>query len=288
MSKQTYNIGILYIATGRYITLWKEFYKSAELHFLRDCRKHYFIFTDSPKIYASDMESVHIFRQEKLGWPYDTLMRFDIFLKAEKQLQQMDYLYFFNANMQFIAPIERKDFFLGRSGQELLGVIHPGFWDKSPHEFTYDRNPNSRACMALDEGERYYMGSLNGGSSQAFLELIHELASRTHEDLKDEVIALWHDESHLNRYFWEHRERVCFVSKEYATPEEWVGGFVKKILYEYFLRRRGVKIVLRNKANPLYGGHKWMRGETDTRAKYSVRDRLYLLGRKVVNTLGLK
>ena len=40
------NIGILYIATGRYITFWEEFFKSAEKYFITEATKHYFVFTD--------------------------------------------------------------------------------------------------------------------------------------------------------------------------------------------------------------------------------------------------
>ena len=41
------NIAILYIATGRYITFWNDFFKSAEKYFITQATKHYFVFTDS-------------------------------------------------------------------------------------------------------------------------------------------------------------------------------------------------------------------------------------------------
>ena len=36
------NIGILYIATGRYITFWEDFFKSAEKYFIAEATKHLF------------------------------------------------------------------------------------------------------------------------------------------------------------------------------------------------------------------------------------------------------
>ena len=82
------NIAILYIATGRYITFWNDFFKSAEKYFITEATKHYFVFTDSQNpIEGEDTKRVERIYQQKLGWPYDTLMRFEIFLKAENELQ---------------------------------------------------------------------------------------------------------------------------------------------------------------------------------------------------------
>ena len=92
---------------------------------LQKLPNNYFVFTDSQNpIEGEDTERVKRIYQQKLGWPYDTLMRFEIFLKAENELQQMDYIFFFNANMKFIAPVD-KNFLPIEKG--LLGVKHPMF-----------------------------------------------------------------------------------------------------------------------------------------------------------------
>ena len=133
------NIGILYIATGRYITFWEDFFKSAEKYFITEATKHYFVFTDTQNsIEGEDTKRVKRIYQQKLGWPYDTLMRFEIFLKAEKELEQMDYIFFFNANMKFIETVDTSFLPIDKN---LLGVKHPGFYMKKRHSFTYDTNP---------------------------------------------------------------------------------------------------------------------------------------------------
>ena len=135
------NIGILYIATGRYITFWEDFFKSAEKYFITSSTKYYFVFTDTQTpILGEDTGRVTRIYQEKLGWPYDTLMRFDIFLKAEKELEQMDYIFFFNANMKFIETVDTSFLPIDKN---LLGVKHPGFYMKKRRSFTYDTNPSS-------------------------------------------------------------------------------------------------------------------------------------------------
>lgn len=273
MSVTKSKIGILYIATGRYTIFWEEFYQSAEQYFMPECEKHYFVFTDNPEN-IRHQGNAHLYHQDRLGWPYDTLMRFDIFLKAESALIMMDYLYFFNANLRFIAPISFDDFTDPKL--PLLGILHPGFWNKKPDEFTYDRNPKSRAYIPQGAGHKYFMGGGNGGETPRFLALIRDLSARIHADLDDGIIAIWHDESHLNRYFFEHPDEIKTLPVIYSTPEEWAGGFLAQLRYVSVLRNRGVKIVIRNKANPWYGGHAWLRGQTDVK-RFGRKDRLKLL-----------
>src|SRR6478672_8403971 len=96
-------VGILYICTGKYDVFWNGFYESAEKFLMPDTEKHYFVFTDSEQIQSS--ERIHKIYQERLGWPKDTLMRFHLFLNIEDQLNEMDYLFFFNANYTFTKTI---------------------------------------------------------------------------------------------------------------------------------------------------------------------------------------
>jgi hypothetical protein len=49
--------------------------------------------------------------------------------------------------------------------------------------------------------------------------MIEDLDSRINQDLENNVIAVWHDESHLNKFFIEHKNRVHTLGPEYAYPE---------------------------------------------------------------------
>mgnify|MGYP006241708085 FL=1 len=49
--------------------------------------------------------------------------------------------------------------------------------------------------------------------------MIRELANRTQFDLDRDVIAQWHDESQMNKFFCERREDVHVMGPEYAYPE---------------------------------------------------------------------
>ncbi|MFR6034556.1 MAG: hypothetical protein ACLUKN_16135 [Bacilli bacterium] len=60
---------VLYIATGRYLTFWKDFFESSERYFLRGIHKSYFVFTDSsPSDVAHSCSSkVNVFHLDKYG-----------------------------------------------------------------------------------------------------------------------------------------------------------------------------------------------------------------------------
>lgn len=270
------NIGILYIATGRYITLWDDFYKSCERFLTPTATRHYFVFTDCLEpIAGEETGRVHRYHQDKLGWPYDTLMRFEIFLKAEEEIKQMDYLFFFNGTAEIIKEIKVEDII--DVDKPLVGAIHPFFATWSKEQFTYDRNPQSLAYMAPEEGEYYYMGGLNGGAvsdahGRGYLSLIRDLAERTQRDLANGVIALWHDESHLNRYLWENRDRLKTLPISYGVPEVWIRHnpyrFSCKIYDPKKMELYDTYIVMRDKHHPRFGGVNYMRGLTDKRVGY--------------------
>lgn len=194
-------VAVLYIATGKYTVFWPEFYESAEKYLLKDCEVHYFVFTDADDLTGAQEPRVHICPQEAYSWPFATLRRFEIFLKQEQALKAFDYIFFFNANAQLMQPVTQ-EMFLPRAekGEKLLVVQHPSFYAKPNYEFTYDRNPRSTACIPYGMGRYYVCGGVNGGTAEAFLKLCHTLDAHIRKDLHKNVIALWHDESQINRY----------------------------------------------------------------------------------------
>lgn len=243
-------IGVLYIATGKYTIFWKDFYESSEKLFLSDQHEvHYFVFTDGMIDYA-DNPRVHIINQEPLPWPLTTLYRFKIFLKARNDLEKMDYLYFFNANMLFLEPVGED--ILPDGHRDLVFVQHPLMSRKAVSEFTYERNPRSLAYIPIGQGNTYFMGGLNGGRSTAYLEMVDELNRRTTLDEQKGIIAIWHDESHLNRYALDHADRIKVLDPSYGYAEGRDLPFEKRILIRDKKYHGGDKF-LRNIIEPSFG-----------------------------------
>ncbi len=253
-------IGILYICTGNYTIFWKEFYESCERRLLIDDEKHYFVFTDADEIDDEKENSrIHRIFQKNLGWPDNTLKRYHIFLQVEDMYSDMDYLYFFNANLKVIKNIEREEF-LPQPGN-LMVTMHPGYFNKINEQFTYERNDLSTAYIPLGEGDYYIAGGLNGGRTEDFLNLARELKTNVDVDEKNHIVACWHDESHINHYIYTHKN-FELLSPAYLYPEGLDLPFIPKIL-------------IRDKRK--YGGHAVLR-DGDFKVFCSKYKHIYIYG----------
>ncbi|ORY21241.1 nucleotide-diphospho-sugar transferase [Neocallimastix californiae] len=198
INKNKKDIAIVYICLGKYDVLWKEFYESMKEKFITSMTKDYYIFTDSKNIYKKEEDNVHIIEQKDLGWPGNTLYRFNMFLSQKEELLKFKYIFFFNANV--ICKQEVGEEFLPKN-ERLLFVQHGNFYNESNLIFTYERNVNSTAYIPFGKGKHYVQGSINGGKANDFLQMCEVLKNRIAEDDKNNIVAIWHDESHLNRYF---------------------------------------------------------------------------------------
>lgn len=221
-------IAILYICTGQYEIFWKDFFISYEKYFLPNSEKHYFVFTDAKEVYMeNECSRIHKYYQESLGWPDNTLLRFHMFAPHFDQLAMYDYIFFMNANCQCVATITEEEFLPKSKG--LLVVQHPEYYNVSNREYTYDRNPESTAYIPMGKGKYYICGGINGGKSDAFIQLMKDLIRNINIDKERGVVALWHDESHINRYILDHEDSYVMLSPSYCYSEGLQLPFEKKI-----------------------------------------------------------
>lgn len=241
-------IGILYICTGKYDIFWKDFYLSAE-HYLftedSNVKREYYVFTDSKSLFGEE-ENKHIHRiyQKNLGWPDNTLKRFHIFLSIKEQIiQETDYIFFCNANLIFKQSINN-EILPPANGNGLVGTLHPGFFNKPTVEYTYERSPRSTAYIAKGEGKHYYAGGFSGGRTKEYIKLCETLKKQIDQDTHNKQVAVWHDESHINRYFLDNPPSI--LSPAYLYPEGWSLPFEEKIM-------------IRDKSKKEYGGHGYLR-----------------------------
>ncbi len=108
------------------------------------------------------------------------------------------------------------------SDENLVLTHRPHVFHKNKKQFTYDRNPLSNAYIPLSQGRYYFTGALNGGKSVNFLEMCEHLNRNTKEDLDQNIIALWHDESHLNKYVLD-RTDVKILPPYFTRGEKNIG-----------------------------------------------------------------
>ena len=251
------NIAMLYIATGRYIVFFDEYYKSMEKNFLPEDNKTYFVWTDSDRQFPQNVIKIPT---ENLGWPKATLYRYKLFQNAWDKLKDFDYMYYLNANMLAVRPIRHE--IIPSEEQGITATLHPGYY-KSVGNLPYDRNPKSTAYIPHtspqhEAQEKYFMGGFNGGTTKGFKHLIDTIADNTNIDEQNGVIAKWHDESHLNRYLYD--KNPLILPPMYGYPETRVGSHAT---HNEFHKTH--KLLIMDKSNPRWGGHQYLRGQTDTK-----------------------
>lgn len=233
-----------------------------EKNFLPDQHKTYFVWTDSDRDFPTNVIKIPT---ENLGWPYATLYRFKLFQNEWDKLKHFDYMYYLNANISVVRPVGTE--ILPTPEQGIMATLHPGFYNQS-YEKSYDRNPKSLAYIPIlphtqdksSKPEYYFMGGFQGGTKAAYKLLIDTLAKNIDIDEQNGVMAKWHDESHLNRYLYD--KEPLIMTPAYGFPEN--GIHINNQLAQF---KDTYKILILDKSNSKWGGHKYLRGQTDTPQK---------------------
>lgn len=208
-------VGLLLVCTGKYIVFLESLYESCEKYFLTHHQKTYYVFTDGDVPKAENIRKVH---QPVMGFPFDTMKRFEMFYKVYDELSKEDYLFFLNANMLCLDFVNDEILPKEEHGY-LMAVQHPGFAGRPINDFTYERNPSSNFYIPYDKGRYYYQGNFNGGRSNEFLKMSGELITLINDDLSKGITPVWWDESALNWYLLE--RTPLMTSTQYAAPEGW-------------------------------------------------------------------
>ena len=218
MENKIFKIGLLVIATGKYDQFVPPLFKSMKKHFLKNHDVTMFVFSDKEMPKKEGL--IHIF-QEHEGWPCATLKRYHVFNKNKEILSKMDYLYYCDADMLFVNDVG--DEIIG----ELVATTHPRM--AQGLQGTFEENPTSTAYVPKEKRKNYYAGGFNGGSSESFLKMSEHIRNNVDLDSSNSIIAVWHDESHLNRYLVDHKPAIE-LTPSYCYPESWDLPFEKKIL----------------------------------------------------------
>jgi len=210
------NICILTIATNKYIQFVERLYNNLEENFLNGHNLECLLFTEHD---VETSDNVRVSQIEHESWPMPTLKRYNYFVKEKEFISEFDYCFYFDVDMGIVDKVGDEVL------SDLVATMHPyqSFYPKG--ERSYDRNPKSLAYVAPgDEGPNYYAGGFNGGSTKRFLEMSEVIADRVKKDLENDVIALWHDESQMNRYLIDNPPTLslnpsyCFAEEQMKNP----------------------------------------------------------------------
>lgn len=163
---------------------------------LIDSAKKFFVphdvilFTDDPQSF--DVPDVS--HKPRLGYPNETLMRYHTMLTKRETLSKYDRIFYSDADNLFVAPVTGEDIF----SEGITATAHPGYVGLHG---TPETNPRSLAYQPAIR--TYFCGGFNGGTSSSFLRMADTISSAISRDLANNIVAVWHDESHMNKYLYD-------------------------------------------------------------------------------------
>ena len=184
---------VLNVATNKYIDFLPPLYESMKQNFLVEHDVSYLLFTDRD---ASHLERDYNLKSSSIvhkPFPEPTLKRYNYFMQEREYIETFDYVFYIDVDMRIVAPV----------GDEIFGDLcltqHIQMLNPKP-TWTYERNPESTAYIRPDEGTHYFAGGFNGGKAKAFMKMAEVISENVIKDEEKDIVAVWHDESHTNRY----------------------------------------------------------------------------------------
>jgi hypothetical protein len=208
-------IAFIFIGTSKYKRFFEGYYIGLNTNFVPGSEKTFFVFTDEPSDVTFDRPNVVTTTIEHQGWPWITLNRFKFIQLVRDRLLEFDHVFFVDADLWAVNPIEEAEVI---TDKPLIGVQHPGFVGVIG---TFETDPRSKANIFDGKYDltKYRQGCFWGGRSQEFVEMVDVLASWVESDLKNGIVAVWHDESHTNKYFLLHPDKVNTLHPGFAQPQ---------------------------------------------------------------------
>ncbi|XP_007952519.1 histo-blood group ABO system transferase [Orycteropus afer afer] len=220
---QNITIGLTVFAIKKYMVFLKLFLETAEKYFMVGHRVNYYVFTDRPAdvphVPLKEGRQVVVLQvRNYTRWQDVSMHRMEMISNFSEQrfMHEVDYLVCADVDMQFSDHV----------GVEILsslfGTLHPGFYAADRKAFTYERRPQSQAHIPWGEGDFYYMGAFFGGSVLEVQRLTKACHQAMMVDHTNHIEAVWHDESHLNKYLLYHKPTKV-LSPEYLWDEQLLG-----------------------------------------------------------------
>lgn len=163
------------------------------------------LFTDNPAEFDVPIK----FHRANLGYPRATLMRYHAMVEAREILSKYDNIFYSDADMLFVAPVAENEIL----SDGITATEHPGYVGLHG---TPEANPRSAAYLPTIR--TYFCGGFNGGTSAAFLQMANAISQAVDQDDANRILAVWHDESHLNRYLYDHPP-AKILSPSFCYPE---------------------------------------------------------------------
>ena len=240
-----FKVGLMFVAINPpYWQYAKQVIDGVRHFFLPGHETEIMLFTDMQKYPESKDTNfgATVFPVDTIEWPYPTLMRYQIFLKQEEYLKKFDYLFYLDLDMRIVGIVGDEIF-----GEGLTMAQHPMYALQQPFWFPFEPNEDSAAHIKQPgrvvekNGKKmfqplYAAGGFQGGKTEAFIEAMKAIQVGIDSDLAKGYIARWNDESHWNKYLFDHPPSVV-LDASYIYPDSMIENYYKKIWGRDFVPR---------------------------------------------------
>ena len=210
-------IGIVTMGTGRYADFLDFNLSSFHKYFFPQYERQFVRLTD--KKYDPPVESI-VLNFPHYDWPFPTLYKPKAILSTKPYMIDCDIIFWIDVDLLCIDNVTDVASVFPTKDRPICCVEHCGWLDKDGNEivlYPYELNPKSKAYVKDIYKVPYHQACLFGGLNYEFYKMISILDHNIDEDLKNDLIAVWYDESHLNKYFQNLLPKS--IPKIYARPE---------------------------------------------------------------------
>jgi hypothetical protein len=215
-------IGFYFICTGQYTQFLQNIVQKVEEYVMPDYPKTYFIFSDDIPLVDRIMKycdvkyfAKHIYAK---GFPFDTLYRYKYLLMFEHELELLvDVIYYLDVDMDIISDVGKE--ILPDRHTPLVGTRHPGFYVNNCNGSPETREECTAYIAPSEYQQKYIAGGFNGGLTRYYLDMAKDIQSKIYLDKSKDLMAVWHDESQINRYFISNISKFKLLTPEYCFPE---------------------------------------------------------------------
>ncbi|XP_078514963.1 histo-blood group ABO system transferase-like [Lissotriton helveticus] len=208
-------IGLTVFALGSYWKLLKRFLESADKFFMVGHKVIYYVYTDLPeKVECTTTQTdrkCKVYKMSTIDSKIRVFMRRMEILQLHIKSKVIDVQYLVCADVDLVFHDEVGVEILG----DLVATLHPDFYKYPRGGLTFERRESSQAYIPKTEGDFYYQANFFAGTPQEIYRLTKtcDQAIKT-DDLKG-IIAVFHDESHFNKYLLHHKP-TKILSPEYV------------------------------------------------------------------------
>ena len=244
------------VATNAYVERWKDTALDLERYAFRQTPTVVIhLFTNQIDA-ATEFARVNLKRIKVLiheiepwGWPEATLFRYKFFSEIRHKIVE-DFLVYLDSDMRLRS--DPSEIILKLSKSDGIGVVsHPGYFRpngiqkinlylrnpsyilrdiktsiiNSKNLGAWERDNKSNAFVKRRDRTCYVHGAIWFGFRENFLDMCNILSKRTQSDLENELVARWHDESHLNWYI------TNYSHKTFDNRLSWVVGYQNLACY---------------------------------------------------------